>query len=142
MSIAALRARILTLRDSGALQATDADALLAEVGSKYLAKVRELAAGGATRKEIVAAIGCRRSTVYDLINRHQIPCLSGYSGGGPGGDRDAKLLDLLRGGGVTYKDAGDWFGITRERVRQIAKHAGVKVNGKAIAAQRRAHPKA
>lgn len=89
-------------------------------------------------------LGVSDANVYTAQRRHQVRLPDGrIRAGRPPGTgkvkRNATIVALLRSTGVTLQDAGRQFNISRERVRQIAKKAGI--TGAALREQRGPTPR-
>lgn len=84
---------------------------------------REALEAGASRREASAASGLIYGTVCEIARELGIP----KGPGGPAGktERNAEIAAEVATGDETLEEVGARWGLTRQRVCQIAKNAGV-----------------
>jgi hypothetical protein len=93
----------------------------------YVTEIKVLAAAGKTRSEIAAALGISYVYACVLAKANNIPVARSYAGcivGAEHAQRAEKMSAMFRQG-LTMEVIGSHFELTRERVRQILKKAGL-----------------
>ena len=90
------------------------------------AEARELAAQGMTCRELSRAIGCSYFTVWAWAKREGVTLIRGKRGPVPSPKSErAELMESMYRQGMTMQAIGEKYNVTRERVRQVLKRAGV-----------------
>ena len=86
------------------------------------AVIAEMAATGTSAAETALQLGCNIQTVYALARKDGVKFVRPSMG--QNGDRNAKMAQMYRQG-LTLEKIGQQFKLTRERVRQILRKAGI-----------------